>query len=249
MFCSPLQPVDPFEFFTSPPYHGYRRHQAYNDPITTALLDEQARREAAYEREREQRIRRRLAYEEHQRRQQQARARAQAQAEAEREAAIHRARRMAAARHEYERQLRDLFLQGYRPASHMQEEDDEVEDEHDLASPSRAQAEPSQSYIPIKSYEDAEQSEDEVDTDSEAEEDEQTVEEEYVTAAPTSSASHQIQIEHSGRTEPRISYDEAVAIVQKHAQVALTIRRRLQALNKVRASFSSQQSQFQPPRT
>lgn len=247
MFCSPIQPADPFDFFTRPPHHAYRRRQAYNDPITTALLNEQARREAAYERERQHHLqqRRRAAYEE----------------QLKREAAILKARRIAAARQEYERQLRDLFLQGYRPARQDWQQTDDEEEQEEEEEEETSKPSTSQSYIPIRSYTDAKQSESEVDmqdmgseseSESEAEEEEEERETDQMendNVTHESSTPQRIHIEQTEGSKPKLTYDEAVTIVQKHASSAITIRQRLRALEKIRSAFTEKQSQFRPPAT
>lgn len=245
MFCSPIQPADPFDFFTSPPHHAYRRRQAYNDPITTALLNEQARREAAYERERQQQQRRRAAYEE----------------QLKREAAILKARRLAAARQEYERQLRDLLLQGYRPARQDWQQAVDEEEQNEEEETSKPSTSTSQAYIPIRSYTDAKQSEvDMQDMGSESESESEAEEEEPETETETdqmeddhvtyqSSAPQRIQTEQTEGSKPKLTYDEAVAIVHKYASAAITIRQRLRVLNKIRSVFTEKQSQFRPPAT
>lgn len=183
-------------------------------------MHEQARREQA----RREAIAQRRAYEAYMRK----------------EAARRRAAEEEAAAAEYRQAVMDRILKAYAAQAHAQQEEEEQE---------QVQATQSQSRIPISSFASDRGSEYEHEQD-EASDEEEDEEPAQCHTPPLAFQNLEKELARDlPSNETKISYEEAVAIVQKHAQAALLIRRRLAALNKVRESFLAQQRAFRPPRT
>lgn len=223
MFRSPIQPAEPFSFWSPSPSPYTCRQSAspysyaYHDPLSLAIMQQRQHEEeqAAARRQQAavmQRRRAAAAYEAQLRKKELARRRAQQEAAAEAE---------------YKAALVDRIMRAYA-TQHQQEQQAEEEDIEQEELPSQSR------MIPIASFE----SDNESEVSSEEDETCDT------TASNTSS-----HVPETARDQPKITYEEAVNIIHKHAQIAITIRQRLRSLNKIRSNFQSQQRSFRPPRT
>ena len=155
------------------------------------------------------------------------------------EAERRRAAEEEAAAVQYKKAVMDRIIRAYAAQAQAEQEGHQAVHTH-----------PSQYKIPILSnstYGAVSGSDTEPDEQSEDDEDQ---EEAHHSDKATTSEQHSSDIARDLQAnKPKISYDEAVAIVQKHAQIAITIRRRLSSLNTIRDSFQAQQRAFRPPQT
>jgi non-ribosomal peptide synthetase component F len=233
MFCTPYPPSEPFSYYTSRPQQPrYGYGQCYS-PYDAYLEEEQARIAQV-------KAAKRRAYEAHVRleilaRQQQV-SRQREQEKREREAEAER-RRAA-----YQRQLfNHLFGPRQQPeqeqepadSTHEEEVDDEEEEQY-VYSPFQRRniSAPSQKRHTCVS-----------ETLHRQDKQQPTASTSYIPiSTPQDQQAAQIV------EQPKISCEEAVAIVQKYAQRAITIRQKLRALNQVRAGFITQQQAFTLPK-
>lgn len=184
-------------------------------------MQEQARREQA----RREAIAQRRAYEAYMRK----------------EAARRRAAEEEAAAAEYRQAVMNKILKAYAAQAHAQHQEEEEDDDEQVQLRQ-------QTRIPISSFASDRGSEDEVEQDEASEHGDYEAEEEEELTQESQNMKDEFARD-STPNQPKISYEEAVAIVQKHAQVALLVRRRLASLNKIRENFLSQQRSFRPPKT